>query len=163
MLGQPLFMLTPQVVGVRSRRRSAGVTATDLTLTITQLLRKKGVVDKIVEFYGPALSHRRGRPRHHRQHGARVRRHHGLLPGRRGTLEFLRRTGRPSEVVAPWSATARSRASSAPTTRPSRRVHRHRRARPRHRRPCLAGPKRPQDRVALSAMKSSFRKALRPR
>lgn len=57
MLGQPLFMLTPQVIGCRlSGRLKEGVTA-DLVLTITQLLRKKGVVDKFVEFYGPGLAH----------------------------------------------------------------------------------------------------------
>ena len=57
MLGQPIDMLTPDVIGVKLfGQLSEGVTATDLTLTITQLLRQKGVVDKFVEFYGPGIS-----------------------------------------------------------------------------------------------------------
>ena len=73
MLGQPLYMLTPQVVGFKlTGRLREGVTATDLVLTVTQMLRKKGVVEKFVEFYGPGLGgHEPGRPRHHREHGAR--------------------------------------------------------------------------------------------
>ena len=85
MLGQPISMLLPPVVGFKlhgqaARRR----TATDLVLTVTQMLRKKGVVGKFVEFYGAGVSALEpGRPRHHRQHGARVRRDDRLLPGRR--------------------------------------------------------------------------------
>ena len=85
MLGQPIYMLTPQVVGFKlTGELPEGATATDLVLTVTQMLRAKGVVDKFVEFYGPGLSQAEpGRPRDDRQHGARVRRDDGLLPGRR--------------------------------------------------------------------------------
>ena len=86
MLGQPLYMVTPQVVGMKlTGRLKEGVTATDLVLTVTQMLRKKGVVEKFVEFFGPGLSEMTlGRPRHHRQHGPRVRGHLRVLPrGRR--------------------------------------------------------------------------------
>ena len=58
MLGQPISMLMPEVIGVRlDGKLNAGVTATDLVLTITQILRRRGVVDKFVEFFGPGLSH----------------------------------------------------------------------------------------------------------
>ncbi len=86
MLGQPISMLLPPVVGFKLHGKlREGCTATDLVLTITQMLRKKGVVGKFVEFYGAGLERAEpGRPRHRRQHGARVWRHHGLLPGGRG-------------------------------------------------------------------------------
>ena len=85
MLGQPYFMLIPEVVGMKlTGELPLGTTATDLVLTVTQMLRKKGVVDKFVEFYGPGLSRAgAGRPGHDRQHGPGVRRHDGLLPGGR--------------------------------------------------------------------------------
>ena len=86
MLGQPVSMLIPQVVGLRLTQQSAqGSTATDLVLTVTEMLRKNGVVGKFVEFFGPGL-HRpaAGRSRHHRQHGSRVRRDLRHLPRRRG-------------------------------------------------------------------------------
>ena len=162
MLGQPLFMLTPQVIGVKLHGElRPGVTATDLTLTITELLRKKGVVDKIVEFYGPAISNiavadRTTIANMAPEYGATM----GFFPVDALTLEFLRRTGRPLDVVrtvehyAKEQGIFRTDASRDPvftdtvdfdigTVVPT-----------------LAGPKRPQDRVALSAMKSSFKKAL---
>ena len=91
MLGQPVSMLIPQVVGFRSPAQlPEGATATDLVLTVTEMLRKKGVVGKFVEFFGPGLATpAAGRPRHHRQHGARVRRHLRLLPRRPETLDYL--------------------------------------------------------------------------
>ena len=84
MLGQPISMLIPEVIGFKlTGKLREGVTATDLVLTVTQMLRKKGVVGKFVEFYGPGLDDMtRRRPRHHRQHGARIRRHLRLLPDR---------------------------------------------------------------------------------
>ena len=83
MLGQPISMLLPPVVGFKLHGRlHEGCTATDLVLTITQILRKKGVVGKFVEFYGAGSQRLEpGRPRHRSQHGPRIRRHHGLLPG----------------------------------------------------------------------------------
>ena len=87
MLGQPISMLIPEVIGFRlTGKLQEGVTATDLVLTVTQMLRKKGVVGKFVEFYRrrPLAPVARG-PRHHRQHGAGVRRDLRLLPGRPAT------------------------------------------------------------------------------
>jgi aconitate hydratase len=162
MLGQPLFMLTPQVVGVKLHGTlPAGVTATDLTLTITALLRKKGVVDKIVEFYGPALDQisvtdRATIANMAPEYGATM----GFFPVDAATVEYLRRTGRPDRTVQLVERYSKEqglfRTSDSPdpvytdtvsldlsTVEPT-----------------LAGPMRPQDRVALSAVKSSFRKAL---
>ncbi len=86
MLGQPMDMLLPDVIGFKLHGRlQEGVTATDLVLTITQMLRAKGVVDKFVEFFGSGLElDVPGRSRHYQQHGTGVWRHHGLLPGRCG-------------------------------------------------------------------------------
>ena len=82
MLGQPVYFLTPDVVGVHlTGALKEGVTATDLALTVTQLLRKTKVVGKFVEFFGPgAAALAGGGSRDHRQHGARIRRDDGLLP-----------------------------------------------------------------------------------
>ena len=82
MLGQPVYFLTPDVVGVHlTGALREGVTATDVALTVTQMLRKAKVVGKFVEFFGPG---RRGAagggPGDHRQHGARIRGDDGLLP-----------------------------------------------------------------------------------
>ena len=99
MLGQPLSMLLPPVVGFRlTGEQAPGTTATDLVLTITHLLRQHGVVGKFVEFYGPGRGRRAaGQPGHHRQHVARVRRHLRHLPHRRGDprLPAFHRTRRP--------------------------------------------------------------------
>ena len=86
MLGQPIAMLIPDVIGFRlTGKLPEGATATDLVLTVTQMLRRKGVVGKFVEFFGPGLDELALRgPRHHRQHGAGIRRHLRLLPGRQG-------------------------------------------------------------------------------
>jgi aconitate hydratase len=162
MLGQPLFMLTPQVVGMKlTGHTRPGVTATDVTLTITHLLSKKGVVDKIVEFYGPALSNisvtdRATIANMAPEYGATM----GFFPVDAATVEFLRRTGRPERVVKMVERYSKEQGLFRTDTSPDpvytdtveldlSTVE-----------PTLAGPKRPQDRVALSAMKSSFRKAL---
>ena len=86
MLGQPVSMLIPEVVGFRvTGRLPEGATATDLVLTVTQTLRKHGVVNKFVEFFGPGLDALGlGRPRHDRQHGPGIRRHLRVLPDRHG-------------------------------------------------------------------------------
>ncbi len=85
MLGQPISMLIPPVLGFRLiGSMLEGATATDLVLTITERLRKHGVVGKFVEFFGPGLAHPdHRRPRHARQHVSRIRRHHRHLPDRR--------------------------------------------------------------------------------
>ena len=142
MLGQPISMLVPQVVGFKlTGALPEGATATDLVLTVTEILRRTGVVGKFVEFFGarPRRAPAR-RPRDDREHGARVRRDVRLLPGRRA-----RRSTTCASPAGPTSAsrssrrTARSRASSTtPTTRAD--VLAGRRARPRRRR---AEPRRP--------------------
>jgi aconitate hydratase len=85
MLGQPMSMLMPEVIGFKlTGKLKEGVTATDLVLTVTQMLRKKGVVGKFVEFFGPGLDASVARrPRDHRQHGAGIWRDLRLLPDRR--------------------------------------------------------------------------------
>ena len=103
MLGQPVSMLLPQVVGFRLEGRlPEGATATDLVLTVTQMLRERGVVGKFVEFFGSGLANPSARrPRHHRQHGARVRRHLRDLPRRRRDPPLprvLRPAGRPDRA-----------------------------------------------------------------
>ena len=85
MLGQPYSMLLPEVIGVRfNGKLKEGVTATDLVLTVTQMLRKRGVVGKFVEYFGPGMANLTDcRPRHARQHVAGIRRHLRLLSDRR--------------------------------------------------------------------------------
>ena len=101
MLGQPLYMLMPEVVGFElTGRLPEGATATDLVLTVTEMLRAKGVVGKFVEFFGPGLSAMTLPDRATAgQHGARVRRHHGLLPGRRRDAALPAATGRTDDEV----------------------------------------------------------------
>ncbi len=161
MLGQPMYMLTPQVVGMKLvGKLKEGVTATDLVLTVTQALRKKGVVDKFVEFYGPALetlalADRATIANMAPEYGATM----GFFPVDATTVEFLRRTGRGTaaarvEAYAKAQGLWRDSSSVEPvftdtveldlsTVEPS-----------------LAGPKRPQDRVALSKMKSAWKAGL---
>ena len=124
MLGQPLFLLAPVVVGVRFHNAlPAGTTATDLVLTLTEMLRKHGVVNKFVEFCGTGLTLDVGaRPRDALQHVAGVRRHGVALPGRRANARVPARRRVATPSTSTWSsATRRNRACSAPTTRRSRR------------------------------------------
>jgi aconitate hydratase len=101
MLGQPIYMLTPEVIGFRlTGQLREGVTATDLVLTITQRLRDKGVVGKFVEFYGPGLSNmtlpdRATIANMAPEYGATM----GFFPVDNETLRYLQRTGRPEELV----------------------------------------------------------------
>jgi aconitate hydratase len=161
MLGQPLYMVAPQVVGVKVvGRLHEGVTATDVALTVTQILRKKGVVEKFVEFYGPGLSqlslpNRATLANMSPEYGATM----GFFPVDQETLDFLRRTGRGADAAlveryAKEQGLFRTDATPDPgftetleldlsTVEPS-----------------LAGPKRPQDRVPLTQMKSAFHQAL---
>ena len=91
MLGQPIPMLIPEVIGFKlTGALPEGATATDLVLTVTQMLRKKGVVGKFVEFFGAGLGQpdHRG-PGHHRQHGPGIRRHLRLLPGHPGDASTI--------------------------------------------------------------------------
>ncbi len=102
MLGQPMDMLLPDVIGFKLYGKlREGVTATDLVLTVTQMLRKKGVVDKFVEFYGEglnsmSLTDRATIGNMAPEYGATI----GFFPVDEETLRYMRLTGRPEEVVA---------------------------------------------------------------
>ncbi|MBK7219349.1 MAG: aconitate hydratase AcnA [Candidatus Promineofilum sp.] len=162
MLGQPIYMLTPEVVGVRLiGGMPEGTTATDLVLRITEMLRKKGVVGKFVEYFGPGLSNMTLADRATianmcPEYGATV----GFFPVDDETLNYMRNTGRPAELVdlveryAKEQGLFRTDATPDPlftdvveldlaTIEPS-----------------LAGPKLPQDRVSLKNMKTTFRQQL---
>ena len=163
MLGQPYYMLAPQVVGFELRGKlSGGVTGTDLALTIVQILRKEGVVGKFVEYFGEGATNldvadRAVLANMGPEYGATT----GFFPIDAKTIQFLRDTGRPAAQVEVVEAYAKAqglyRGASAPTpaytkilTLDLSEVE-----------PSLAGPKRPQDRVPLSSMKSAFGKSLR--
>ncbi|MBE1237430.1 aconitate hydratase AcnA [Phaeovibrio sulfidiphilus] len=162
MLGQPVSMLIPEVVGFRlTGTLPEGTTATDLVLTVTQMLRKKGVVGKFVEFYGEGLNHlpltdRATISNMAPEYGATC----GFFPVDAETLRYMRFTGRDEETVALVEAYARAQGmwhdenSPEPvftdtlsldmgTVQPS-----------------LAGPSRPQDRVTLAAVSGAFGESL---
>lgn len=163
MLGQPYYMLAPQVVGFELKGSlKAGVTGTDLALTIVQILRKEGVVGKFVEYFGDGatslpVADRAVLANMGPEYGATT----GFFPIDEKTLDFLRETGRDAETVALVEAYSKAqglfRSADAPTPNYTKvltldlaTVE-----------PSLAGPKRPQDRVPLSEMKSAFQKSLR--
>jgi len=158
MLGQPISMLLPPVVGFKLfGKLPAGATATDVVLTVTQMLRKKGVVGKFVEFYGPgvkalSLADRATISNMAPEYGATI----GVFPIDEATLDYLRLSNRPEQQIALVEAYAKEQGmfltASAPeplfndtigldlgTVAPS-----------------LAGPKRPQDRINLPDVKSNF-------
>jgi aconitate hydratase len=161
MLGQPLYMVTPQVVGFRlTGGLREGVTATDLVLTVTQMLRKKGVVEKFVEFYGQGLSQmsladRATVSNMSPEYGATC----GFFPVDDETLRYLRRTGRAQDAdlverYGKEQGLFRTDASADPVFSDTLSLDLG------EVEPSLAGPKRPQDRVPLARMKSAFRQAL---
>ena len=162
MLGQPIYMLTPEVIGVRlTGAMPEGTTATDLVLIVTELLRHKGVVGKFVEFFGPGLSSMTLADRATianmcPEYGATV----GYFPVDDETINYMHSTGRPDELVdlveKYTKAQGLYRTDDMPdpeftdvvaldlgTVLPS-----------------LAGPKRPQDRILLSNMKRKYRESL---
>ena len=162
MLGQPLIMLIPEVIGFKLHGRlPEGATATDLVLTVVQMLRKKGVVEKFVEFYGPGLSSlsladRATIGNMAPEYGATI----GYFPVDEETLRFLKLTARSSKLIKLVEAYSKRqglfRTDSSPdplftdtleldlaTVEPS-----------------LAGPRRPQDHVPLTQVKQSFKEAL---
>ena len=162
MLGQPVSMLIPLVVGVKlTGRLREGATATDFVLTVTEMLRKHGVVGKFVEYFGPglrdlSLADRATIANMSPEYGATC----GIFPIDKETLKYLRLTGRSEEQIALVEAYSREQglfhdektaeaeysellALDLATVEPS-----------------LAGPKRPQDRVVLSQAGESFQKAL---
>ncbi|WP_427181869.1 aconitate hydratase AcnA [Paenibacillus sp. TC-CSREp1] len=163
MLGQPLYFVTPDVIGFKlTGSLSEGATATDLALTVTQMLRKKGVVGKFVEFYGPGLANigladRATVANMAPEYGATI----GFFPVDSETLNYLRSTGRSDEQVDLVEAyyKAQGMFRTADTVDPEftdvieldlGSVV-----------PSLAGPKRPQDRIELTQMKESFNSIIR--
>ena len=164
MLGQPISMLIPEVIGFRlTGKLREGVTATDLVLTVTERLRRAGVVGKFVEFFGagPRQSAARG-SRHHRQHGAGIWRDLRLLPHRRGDAR-LSRGHRPQGAAhrAGRGLCARRKACSATTTRPTRCSPTRIALDLAEVEPSIAGPKRPQDRVPLDPRRRRLRRGAR--
>ncbi|HSZ10098.1 MAG TPA: aconitate hydratase AcnA [Steroidobacteraceae bacterium] len=163
MLGQPVTMLIPQVIGFKlSGKLPPGTTATDLVLTVTEILRKKGVVDKFVEFFGDGLE---GLPLADRATIANMSPEFGstcaIFPIDEETIRYLELTGRPAEQIALVQAYAKAqglwRINGAPaadytdvveldlsTVEPS-----------------LAGPKRPQDRVPLRSAKTVYQSSVK--
>ncbi len=163
MLGQPLYMVTPQVVGMRLRGElREGVTATDLVLTVTAGAPEEGGRREVRRVLRPRpRRHDPRRSRHHRQHGAGVRGHLRLLP--RGRRDARLPAAHRADAPTRWTSSnviRRSRASSEPRRHPNPSSPTPWRSTSSSVEPSLAGPKRPHDRVALSAMKSSFRQSL---
>src|ERR1700687_517380 len=162
MLGQPVSMLIPLVVGVKlTGRLREGATATDLVLTVTEMLRKHGVVGKFVEYFGPglrdlSLADRATIANMSPEYGATC----GIFPIDKETLKYLRLTGRSAEQIALVEAYSREQGL----------FHDEKTAEAEYSEllsldlatvePSLAGPKRPQDRVVLSQAGESFQKAL---
>ena len=163
MLGQPISMLIPQVLGFRLiGTMLEGATATDLVLTITEKLRKHGVVGKFVEFFGPGLEHltiadRATLGNMCPEYGATI----AIFPIDEMTLDYLKLTGREPEQVALVEAYAQG-AGHVPHRRaiPIRSTPRRSSSISSTVEPCLAGPKRPQDRVSLKQAKSGFQAGL---
>ncbi|MEI8197839.1 MAG: aconitate hydratase AcnA, partial [Phycisphaerae bacterium] len=161
MLGQPIYMLLPEVVGFKlTGKLKEGCTATDAVLMITQMLRQHGVVEKFVEFYGPGLAelplaNRATIANMAPEYGATI----GFFPVDEQTTKYLRLTGRDEKLIQAvevyckeqglWRDDSRPIVYSANLELDLSKVE-----------PCLAGPRRPQDRVALAAMHTQWRKDL---
>ena len=162
MLGQPVSMLIPDVVGFRlSGRLPEGATATDLVLTVTEMLRKKGVVGKFVEFFGPGLDHlaledQATIANMAPEYGATC----GFFPVTAETLRYLAATGRAKERVALVEAYAKAQGLWRDAATPDPRFTDTLELDLSKVSSSLAGPKRPQDRVALAAAPKSFADAL---
>ncbi len=161
-LGQPIDMLTPDVVGFKLYGRLRdGVTATDLVLTIVQMLRRKGVVGKFVEFYGPGLDalslpDRATIANMAPEYGATM----GFFPVDEETLRYLRLTGRPERVVERVEAYTKAQGLFRTPETPDPEFTDTLELDLASVEPSLAGPKRPQDRIPLSEMKTAFRQTL---
>ena len=162
MLGQPMDMLLPDVIGFKLYGKlNEGVTATDLVLTVTQMLRKKGVVDKFVEFFGEGLNNmsltdRATIANMAPEYGATM----GYFPVDEETLRYMRLTGRSDETVARTEAYMRAQGLFRDANSPEPEFTDTLELDLSSVVPSLAGPKRPQDRVALTDMKDTFEKAL---
>ncbi len=162
MLGQPIYMLIPEVLGFRlTGRPRDGVTATDLTLTCVEMLRRKGVVGKFVEYYGPglaamSLADRAVLANMAPEYGATM----GFCPMDDESLSYLRRTGRDPQLVElverymKEQGLFRGEQSPDPVFTDTLELDLGTVE------PCLAGPKRPQDRVSLTMLKPEFAASL---
>jgi aconitate hydratase len=162
MLGQPISMLIPQVVGFKLHEKlRAGSTATDLVLTITQMLRKKGVVGKFIEFFGSGLSSltladRATIANMAPEYGATM----GFFPADTETINFLRFTGRSEEQVALVETYLKEQGLFHTAETPEPEFSDVLELNLASVEPSIAGPKRPQDRISLSRTKASFRSSL---
>jgi aconitate hydratase len=162
MLGQPFSMLVPEVVGFKLHGRlREGATATDLVLTVTEMLRKKGVVGKFVEFYGSGLStlsvpDRATIANMAPEYGATM----GFFPVDVETLAYLQFTARPQEQVALVEAYCKEQMLFRTDATPDPAFSDTLELDLGTVEPTLAGPKRPQDRVALTKAKASFAKVI---
>jgi aconitate hydratase len=163
MLGQPIYMLMPQVVGFKlTGQLPEGATATDLVLTATQMLRKKGVVGKFVEFYGPGLSSmslpdRATLANMAPEYGATM----GFFPVDDEVLGYLRRTGRDEAQITLVERYAKEQGIFRTDDMPDPLYNDTLELDISTVEPSLAGPLRPQDRITLSSMKDSFNEILR--
>jgi aconitate hydratase len=162
MLGQPLSLLIPQVVGLKLTGKLAeGTTATDAVLTVTQILRSRGVVGKYVEFFGPGLSSlslpdRATLSNMCPEYGATV----GFFPVDDETLNYLRLTGRDEALVRRVEAYAQAQGIFWTKDTPDPTFTETVELDLSSVEPSLAGPSRPQDRVTLSGAKQAFRESL---
>ncbi len=162
MLGQPVTMLIPDVVGFRLQGALAeGVTATDLVLTVAEMLRRKGVVGKFVEFYGEGLSalpvvDRTTISNMSPEFGSTV----AIFPIDERTLEYLRLTGRSAEQIALVEAYSKAQGLFRTDATPDPEFADSLSLDLSTVEPSLAGPRRPQDRVPLAQVKRSFEGAL---
>jgi len=158
MLGQPLSMVLPEVIGFKLvGKLKEGVTATDLVLTVTEMLRKRGVVGKFVEFFGPGLANltiadRATLGNMSPEYGATC----GFSPIDDDTIRYLKDTGRSPELVALVAAYAKAQGMYRVKTTPDPMFTDVLKLELNSVEPSLAGPKRPQDRVSLKEVKSGF-------
>jgi aconitate hydratase len=162
MLGQPYSMVLPEVIGVKlAGKLKEGVTATDLVLTVTQMLRKRGVVGKFVEFFGPGLAgltiaDRATLGNMSPEYGATC----GFFPVDDDTIDYLRNTARPEARVALVAAYAKAQGMYRTKNTPDPVFTDVLKLELSSVEPSLAGPKRPQDRVALKDVKAGFAVAM---
>jgi aconitate hydratase len=162
MLGQPIAMLIPDVIGFRmTGKLTEGVTATDLVLTVTQMLRKKGVVGKFVEFFGPGLDHmpladRATIANMAPEYGATC----GFFPLDKLAVDYMRLTGRSDHRIALAEAYAKAQGLWRDSNTPDPVFSDTLELDLSSVEPSIAGPKRPQDRVALKDASSAFKTEL---
>ena len=158
MLGQPLSMVLPEVIGFKlAGKLKEGLTATDLVLTVTEMLRKRGVVGKFVEFFGPGLAHltiadRATLGNMSPEYGATC----GFSPIDDDTIRYMKDTGRPADLVALVAAYAKAQGMYRVKATPDPIFTDVLKLELSSVEPSLAGPKRPQDRVALKEVKAGF-------